>query len=346
MLDGSYSTWFHQLRDRFVAQAQPPAPPPAPPPPRLLGLALGGGGGKGAAHVGVLQVLEELDVPIDVIAGTSAGGAVAVMYAAGIDFATMREVFRTMSLRRIALPDPTRTGLIGQRRREEILRALFGTRTFADLRIPCAVTATDLVSGKLVVIREGPLVDAVLATTAVPCILPPLVRGNELLADGGILNNLPVDVAQSLGAQRVVAVELNDAVASFSLLSPPATNPLARLMVAPQQLAVANRALSLLINHATALHLQANPPDLLLSPPVVDIPTLDLSNPEKGQQVGMETARAATDALLALRSWRQEPEPPPAPAPAPEPARPRFSLPFTLPRWGEPATDHGAPPQR
>lgn len=347
MLDSSYISWFNQLRDRFAAPAQQPEPE-APPPPeqRRIGLALGGGGGKGAAHVGVLQVLEELELPIDLIVGSSAGGAVAVLYAAGMGMEEIHDAFRAMALRRIAVPDPTRTGLIGQRRREELLTRLLGDRTFADLRIPCAVTAVDLMSGGLVVINEGSLVEALLATTALPGIFPPVMRGDMILADGGILNNLPVDVARSLGAQRVVAVELNDAIPGFSLLPAVIDNPLARLTLAPQQFAVASRALSLLVNHATALQLRENPPDLLLSPAVADIPTLDMSNPEKGRLVGLATAKAAADELLALRAWRLE-EPAPEPAPPPEPAWPKLTLPFALPRWGEPPVqpqDSATPP--
>ncbi len=338
-MSDSTITWLEQIRSYFQSSGQRPdqsPPAPSPPEPRWLGLALGGGGGKGTAHLGVLQALEELAIPIDLIVGSSAGGAVAVLYASGLSFAEIHEVFRSTSLRRIAVPDPSRTGLIGQRRREEILRALLGERTFADLRLPCAVMATDLVSGRPVLIDEGPLVEALLATTALPPIFPPVVRGEMLLADGGILNNLPVDAAQALGARRVIGVELNDAVPGFSLLTPTASTPLARLMLAPQQFNVAGRALSLLINHATALHLRDNPPDLLISPYVADIHTLDLSNPEKGHEAGLTAARDLAEELLALRAWRlEEPAPLPEPAPQPEPARPWLNLPFQLPRWGD-----------
>lgn len=339
MLDRSYINWFNQLRDRFESQVHQPSPEaPAPPEPRTLGLALGGGGGKGAAHIGVIEVLEKLNVPIDVIVGTSAGGAVAVMHAAGFGPEEIHALFRAMSLRRIAVPDPTRTGLIGQRRRIEILSRLFGDRTFDDLRTPCAVTAVDLISGQCVVIDKGPLIDAVLATTAVPGILPPVPYEDKLLVDGGILNNLPIDVAKSLGARRVVAVELNDAVPGFNLLPAEVANPFARLMLAPQQFAVANRALSLLMNHATALQLRDNPPDLLLSPDVSAIATLDLSAPEKGHEVGIAAAHAARNELMNLRDWRlEEPEPAETPVPAapPEPVWPKLALPFAFPRWGE-----------
>jgi len=337
MLDGSYTTWLDQIRDRFVSGAQRPEPvAPSLPEPRRLGLALGGGGGKGAAHVGVLQVLEELELPIDLIVGSSTGGAVALLYAAGLSHSEILALFRAMSLRRIAVPDPTRTGLIGQRRREVLLTRLLGTRTFDDLRIPCAVTAVDLVSGTVVVIDDGPLVQALLATTALPGIFPPVLRDGMILADGGILNNLPVNLVRERGAQRVIAVELNDAVPGFNLMPALADNPLARLTLAPQQFAVASRALSLLVNHTVAMQLRENPPDLLISPAVADIPTLDMANAEKGLPAGITAAQAVADELLALRTWRTE-EPVPAPPPPPEPSWGKFTLPFALPRWGGPA---------
>jgi len=336
MLDGSYTTWLDQIRDRFVSGAQRPEPvAPSLPEPRRLGLALGGGGGKGAAHVGVLQVLEELELPIDLIVGSSTGGAVALLYAAGLSHSEILALFRAMSLRRIAVPDPTRTGLIGQRRREELLTRLLGTRTFDDLRIPCAVTAVDLVSGTVVVIDDGPLVQALLATTALPGIFPPVLRDGMILADGGILNNLPVNLVRERGAQRVIAVELNDAVPGFNLMPALADNPLARLTLAPQQFAVASRALSLLVNHTVAMQLRENPPDLLISPVVADIPTLDMANAEKGLPAGITAAQAVADELLALRAWRNE-EPAAPPPPPPEPSWGKFTLPFALPRWGDP----------
>ncbi|NJN16101.1 MAG: patatin-like phospholipase family protein [Oscillochloris sp.] len=302
-------SWLAQLRKQFGWFVPEPQQPQAPES-RRLGLALGGGGGKGAAHLGVIQVLEELHIPIDLLVGTSIGGAVAIFHAAGLSDAEVRDIFRNTELRRIAVPDPTRTGLIGQHRRAEILKSLLSDRTFADLSIPCAVVATDLITGTIVVINEGSLVEAILATTALPSLFPPVVSGERVLVDGGVLNNLPVDVAVQMGADKVIAVELNDAVASFSLLPFEAENPISRLLLAPQQLSIANRSLSLLINHATRLHLEAFPPALLISPQVSDIPTLDTTNPERGQQAGIMAARATASKLLELRSWRTDSAPP------------------------------------
>ena len=282
-------------------QLQPEAP-------RRLGLVLGGGGGKGGAHLGVLAVLEELDVPIDLLVGTSVG-AIGVMYAAGLSLAELEQFFRQTELRRIAAADPLRAGLIGSRKREALTARLLGERTFADLPIRCAVVAADLVTGHEVVIGQGPLVPALLATSAIPGVFPPVVRGDELLVDGGLLNNLPVDVAERMGAQRIIAVQLTGDLPRFELPTDPA-NGLARLTRPPRHLAVLSRALAILIAQADLRPLQ-RPPALLLRPDVRHIGTLDMTRPSEGRHAGEAAARAATTELLALRSWRLE-----SPAPA------------------------------
>lgn len=269
---------------------------------RRLGLALGGGGGRGGAHLGVLAVLEELEVPIDVIVGTSVG-AIGVMYAAGLNLHQLEAFMRSTALRKIATADPTGSGLIGVRKREQLTRSLLGERTFADLPIPCAVVTVDLVSGREVVLREGPLVPAMMATTAIPSIFPPVVHEDALLVDGGVVNNLPVDIAEELGAQRVIAVALGEGLANFVLPTAP-RNPLGRLSLGRRQFALASRALSVMMDQMTALRLAQHPPALLLRPTIGHIAMLDMTHPEEGRRAGEEAARAAIDEILALRAWR------------------------------------------
>ncbi len=305
---------------RWWSTVLPGGKPPAEPP-RRIALALGGGGGKGGAHLGVLRVLEEQGVPIDVVAGTSIGGAVAVFYAAGFPLDQIVTLFHSFTLRRIATTDPTRTGFIGSRKREQMLADLLGDRTFADLRIPCAVVAVDLISGREVVIDQGPLVPALMATTALPAVFPPEVRGSQLLADGGVVNNLPVDVAARMGSEaRVIAVQLRDAPLTYEPMVSVPANPLARLTLAPRQFAIANRALAILMDQATELRLAQHPPALWLSPDVGHISLLDMTRLEEGYRAGEEAARTALEQLLALRAWRiGEQAEPPAPVLAPRP---------------------------
>lgn len=273
---------------------------------RRLGLVLGGGGGKGSAHLGVLSVLEELDIPIDLIVGSSIGGAIGVLYAAGLSFAEIEQAFRDNAIRRIFVRDASGTGLIGVRKRQEVLTHLLEDRTFADLRMPCAVIATDLASGEMVVLDQGPLVPAVMATTAIPGIFPPVVRDTQVLADGSVLNDLPVDVAEQHGAQRVIAVELSNTspLDGFNAVIGVPPSFVGNLAITPRQLAIASRSLSLVLAQATKLRLEQHPPALLIRPAIDHIPTLDMTQPDEGRRAGEVAARAVMDDLLALRAWR------------------------------------------
>jgi NTE family protein len=272
---------------------------------RRLGLVLGGGGGKGGAHLGVLAVLEEHGVAPDMIVGTSIGGAIGVLYAAGHSIPAIAEIFRGSALRRIASPDPSRMGLFSNRRRQTMLERIFGDRTFEQLPLPCAVVAADLLSGEEVVISSGPIVPALLASTAIPSIFTPVPLGERLLADGGILNNVPTNVARALGAERMIAVELTGVEPTFAVPTVAPANPISRLTLAPRQFAIAARAIALLMAQATAARLAQCPPDLLLQPDVGPLPTLDMNNPEAGYALGAAAARAAYGKLLELRAWRE-----------------------------------------
>ena len=157
-----------------------------------FGLALSGGGAKGLAHIGVLKVLEEAQIPVHLMAGTSMGGVIATMYAAGHSAAAIEEMARSTRVLNILQHDHTGLGLIGPGKIAALLRkALGGDPTFADLEIPLALIATDLVTGEEVILREGSVVEAVLATIAIPFIFPPVEWHGRLLADGGILKPVP-----------------------------------------------------------------------------------------------------------------------------------------------------------
>jgi NTE family protein len=175
-----------------------------------VGLALSGGGARGLAHVGVLNVLQQEGIRIDLLAGTSMGGFLGAAYAAGMEPSAIKaEALRLSSPRRLwSLIDltPPRRGLVEGHRVHEYVASLLGDRTFDDLRIPLTVVAADLNSCQQVHLNQGSVVDAVRATVALPGILAPVERKGQLLVDGGILNNLPIDVVRDMGADVVVAV--------------------------------------------------------------------------------------------------------------------------------------------
>ena len=182
-----------------------------------IGLVLGGGGARGLAHIGVLKVFDRQGIPIDILVGSSMGGFVAAAYAAGLstlelDAEAVRMTRLNQMMRLVDLSGPRR-GLIEGSRMRAYLGGLLGKETtFEDLPIPLALPAVDLPTGRLIVQRKGRLVDAVLATMAVPGLFTPVCVDGYELVDGGILNNVPVDVASSMGADITIAVDVSPAV--------------------------------------------------------------------------------------------------------------------------------------
>jgi NTE family protein len=273
---------------------------------RCVGLVLGGGGGKGGAHLGAIEVIESIGLPIDLVVGASIGGAVGALYAAGYSPAEIAEAFSSATIWRLFERDPSGMGLLGVRRVRTILEEMLGECTFEQLAIRCAVVTTDLVTGREIVLDSGPIVEALLATMAFPGIYPPLQRDGMMLADGGIVNNLPVDVAYSLGADKVIAVDLGAVCENFAPV-PAATGALGWLNPLPGlPLTLANRGLGVMMARLTRYRLAENPPDLLLCPEVEQISTVDLSriNDSACHSAGETVARAALHELADLRDWR------------------------------------------
>jgi NTE family protein len=173
---------------------------------KRVGLALSGGGARGAGHVGVLEVLDRENVPIDCIVGTSAGSLVGAAYAAGIRGQRLVEMTQQTRWRHTARPTWPRSGLVSFAPLERTLIRAIGDLTFADLEIPFAAVTTDMATGEQVVLREGRVAPAVRASCAVPGVVTPLELDGRLLADGGVVNNLPISVVRSMGADVVIAV--------------------------------------------------------------------------------------------------------------------------------------------
>lgn len=274
---------------------------------RCLALVLGGGGGKGGAHLGVLEAIESAGTPADLIVGASIGGVVGALYAAGYTADEIGAAFGNATVWKLFERDPSGMGLLGVRRVRAILDEMLGECTFEQLAIRCAVVATDLVTGREVVLDRGPIVEALLATMAFPGIYPPIQRDDMLLADGGIVNNLPVDVARALGGQKVIAVDLGYVCDDFN--PEPAGGALGWLNPLPSlPLTLANRGLGVMMAQLTRYRMAENPPDLLLCPQVEQVPTVDLSriNDPDCRAAGEKVARDALRELQTLRDWRFE----------------------------------------
>jgi len=174
-----------------------------------LGLALGSGAARGLAHIGVLKVLEEADIPIDIITGTSMGAFIGAMYAAGVPVAQMEQValeIDWLSMARLLAPVMPTSGLSDGKKLVAFMAELLPARDFKDLRLPLAVTATDINTGEAIIIKQGDLLEAIRASLAFPGIFSPVRFGQRFLVDGGLCNPIPTDVARNLGAERIIGV--------------------------------------------------------------------------------------------------------------------------------------------
>jgi NTE family protein len=173
-----------------------------------VGLALGGGFARGFAHLGVLQVLEQNQIPISHIAGTSVGSILGAAYASGAPLSRIIATCRTLRFRDIARWRVSRLGLASNHRLGDLIERVFESRQFEDLRIPLAVVATDLTSGEPVVFTQGALVDAIRASCAFPGLFEPVEIGTRCLADGGLVAPVPTVAARQLGATSVIGISV------------------------------------------------------------------------------------------------------------------------------------------
>jgi NTE family protein len=311
-------------------------------PPRI-GLVLSGGGARGAAHIGVLKVLEELRVPIHVITGTSMGAIVGGFYAAGgspaeieamVGSMEWNEAFRDrppleeLSFRRkedssnylvkfdagihegrLTLP----RGLIQGQNLSFILKSRLihtaGLTDFDRLRIPFRAVAADIVTGEAVVLGRGDLATAIRASMSIPGVFAPVELGDRLLVDGGIADNLPASVARALGADVLIAVNIGTL-----------RRPKEKLSFA---VAITAQVMTLLIQKNTDAQIATlGPQDLLIQPDLGDIGSGDFARADEAIRIGSEAARQAAPHLAGLSrppetygAWRAAQRRTPAPLP-------------------------------
>jgi len=187
--------------------------------PHRVALALGGGALHGAAHIGVLQVFEREGIHPDIVAGTSIGAIIGAAYAAGKPVEQMVELIRKSNWSNmVKLTFPLELSMFNSSPLEDFIREnIFGLE-FDQLSHPFAAVACDILTGKRVVLNTGSVAEAVRASTAVPGIFSPVEMGNQMLVDGGVVDNLPTDVAREMGADYIIAVDLSSPT---TLLRPP-----------------------------------------------------------------------------------------------------------------------------
>src|SRR3984957_16015522 len=301
-----------------IAHAQEPR--------QKIGLVLEGGGALGLAHIGVLQWLYQHHVPVDLVAGTSMGGLVGGIYATGRSHDQIQELiqnvnwdqalsgqlpFRDLSYRRkedevqfptrlefglrhgIQLPAGFNAGQEVSFILDNVTLAYSQIKSFNDLPTPFACVATELNTGKEHVFHDGPLALALRATMSLPGIFTPVRSGNNLYADGGLLNNLPVDVAKNMGAQLTIAVYLQ--ADSFN-----AQQPLNSFSVLGQSLSV-----MIASNELKSMQMA----DVLVTVPLQKYNALDYDKAAEIVHLGYEAAEGKSAILSKLAvddtAWKQ-----------------------------------------
>ena len=188
-----------------------------------IGVALSGGGARGLAHIGVLKAFVELGVPIDCIGGTSIGAIQAAMFAMGLTIEQMRQlnldVMKQRPFQEYTLPV---VAMVASKRRDESIRYSFGDARIEDLWIPYLAVSTDLCAAQAVVHERGSLGLAASASSSLPGVLVPVIDGERILVDGGIVNNLPADLVKQRGGGAVFGVKV---APSDDLVVPPGGFP-------------------------------------------------------------------------------------------------------------------------
>jgi NTE family protein len=256
-----------------------------------IGLALSGGAARGIAHVGVLRALEENAIPIDAIAGASAGALIGGAYAAGLSIAQLEAMARKFRWRHMSRFSFSRLGLQSNAPMEKFLRVSLPVTRFEELRIPFAALATDLQNGTAVVMRDqGDVIFAIRASVCLPAFYVP-VRDTEgrLLVDGGLVANLPISYTRDLGVDIVIAVDVGADGARFM------DRPRTALGVMTQVFVAVERIVS---------DQEKEKADLIITPKVGHIRWDETRRAAEFLKIGYETALESIDQIKDLIEQR------------------------------------------
>jgi NTE family protein len=241
-----------------------------------IGLALGGGAALGGFHIGVLKAIDELNIPIHVISGTSIGAFIATLFAFGKGWQEIRDLALDLNWFNISKVTLSQFGLLSNEKLGEIIKNSFGNVTFEQSEIQLAVVATDLAAGKKVVLSEGEVIPAVLASACLPGVFKPVELDKMMLVDGGLLENVPVSPLKEMGAKTIIAVDL---MASAMRHTP------------KNIIEVLTKSYSLVFVSSTKIKL--DDADIMISPDLSDFNLIDTKQTRKLLDVGYRSARSA-----------------------------------------------------
>jgi NTE family protein len=304
-----------------IANAQSAADPAASPHRPRIGLVLSGGGARGAAHVGVLRVLEQLHIPIDAVAGTSMGAVVGGLYASGLSPREIESIMTSLNWQDAFRDRPPREDLTFRRKLEDqnfLVKFPLGLRgsriqlpkgliqgqklnqtlrrltlpvarvtNFDELPTPFRAVATDLETGEAVIMSSGDLTSAMRASMSAPGVFSPVERDGRLLVDGGVAENLPIDVAREMGVDILIVVDVGTPLLKRDKLSS-----------AP---VISNQMLAILIQHNSREQLaKMSPNDVLIEPSLGDTSAFDFGIVARVIATGEIAGHAAESRLRAL----------------------------------------------
>lgn len=255
---------------------------------KRIALALGGGGARGCAHVGAIEELEARGAEIVAVAGTSMGAIIGGMYAAD-QFASYRDWLLALTHRdvlRMLDPALRAPGLIGAEKIMSRVRELVGEREIEDLRIPFTATATELLTGQEVWFQRGSLADAIRASIAIPSVITPVIDGERVLVDGGLVDLVPVMPLASIQADLIVAVSVIGTPASHSEVP----SSLSTMDVVELSLQTMQRMI-------TRFQMASFPPDVHVELPTDICGTMEFHRAHEVSVLGRERTAAVLDAL-------------------------------------------------
>lgn len=244
---------------------------------KKVGLALSGGGARGLAHIGVLKVFHDHRIPIDYIAGTSAGSLIGSLYAGGVNITTLMEIAAKVKWKHFFRIVLSKTGLVSSEEIEKFVISLIGKKTFPEMEIPFSCVAADISTGKKLVLNKGEVYKAVRASCSFPWMYIPLKTEHHLLVDGVLEENLPSHTVRQMGADFVIGVDVIprvEKVGSFNNV-----------------LEIFDRALDLFI-----LNQNKDPKkscDILITPVKEKITSLEMDRAQHLVELGEEAARQA-----------------------------------------------------
>jgi len=294
---------------------------------KKIGLALGSGSARGWSHIGVIQSLKEQDIPLDIVCGSSMGAVVGGAYAAGI-LSSLEELAREFSwLDFLKFMDVSlsRRGLFNGNRITEFFRDKISDTNIENLLIPYGAVAVELYTGEEIAIRSGPLIDALRASFSFPGLFTPFHRDNQWFIDGGLINPVPVSLCRAMGADIVIAVNLNDGILDKRVfLHSSSTNPSSQDKPAdtlmdflstkfpflkrmenqdsrseriPNMIEVMMKSIYIMQDRITKQRMVEDPPDISIVPRLSDVSLLDFN---KARDVIEEGRRATLDKLPAI----------------------------------------------